>query len=260
MPGERADIGRDAGYKKTRDAWRDIWLGEADFEAELATLEYPRAQETLAYYTPLLPHGKPILEAGCGLGHLVHYLRGRGHDVIGLDYVPGALEIGLGHDPDMPLVAGDVHYLPFPDETFGAYLSFGVLEHFEHGPVPALQEAYRVLAPGGLLVLTIPYPNFVERLYELRRKLLPRPDLRAEYFETTYTHSQVADFVRQAGFEIEQQVPISHSYVWYGLGGPFRAEGYYANSRLADVMGNLSKALAPWFTCAASLTLARKPL
>ena len=53
------------------------------------------------------------------------------------------------YDPALKLQTGDVHALPYGDKSVHGYLSFGVLEHFEHGVGPALREANRVLASGG---------------------------------------------------------------------------------------------------------------
>jgi ubiquinone/menaquinone biosynthesis C-methylase UbiE len=45
-------------------------------------------------------------------------------------------------------VAGDVHAMPFPDESFNLIVSRGSLWFWENHPV-AFREIYRVLAPGG---------------------------------------------------------------------------------------------------------------
>jgi SAM-dependent methyltransferase len=248
-------------YARTRQAWRDIWAATG-FERELATLSYPRARALLRLYMPHLPKESPILEAGCGYAQIVYYLRQHGYNVIGLDYAPEGLTPTADQYPELPLHLGDVHQLPYADNSFGGYLSFGVVEHFEAGPAAAIAEAYRVLRPGGLLVLTVPHPNFVEDLVKLADRLFParvarRP--RAEYYETNFRHAQIADFVRAAGFVQLSAHPYSHSYTFYGLGGPFRGEGYYVTSGLAEACGRLGKRLLPWYTAFECLILARKP-
>lgn len=245
-------------YERTRQAWRDIWSGTA-FERELATLSYPRAQQLLNLYLPYLDQSAPILEAGCGPGHIVHYLRGRGYNAIGIDYAPEAVKAA---PRALPLHVGDVHHLPYPASYFGGYLSFGVVEHFEHGPGPALREAYRVLRPGGILVLTTPTPNFVEALRGLADRLIPartrnRPP-RAEYYETNYTGAQLAAQVTAAGFQVRRVVPYSHSFTFYGLGGAFRGPGYYETSRLAELAGAVGRRLFPWWTAFEVLVIGEK--
>ncbi|HCG73391.1 MAG TPA: 3-demethylubiquinone-9 3-O-methyltransferase, partial [Nitrospina sp.] len=57
------------------------------------------------------------------------------------------------------LAQTDVHALPFPKSFFGAYLSYGVVEHFPQGPQQAILEAHRVLKPGGLIFMMVPADN-----------------------------------------------------------------------------------------------------
>jgi len=111
--------------------------------------------------------GDLMLEGGCGLGQYVAYWAWRGRRVVGLDFAKRALARIKGWSPRAGLVAGDVARLPFPDETFDLYYSGGVVEHFEAGAEAALREAARVLKPGGVLLISVPYFS------PLRRALLP---------------------------------------------------------------------------------------
>ena len=57
-------------------------------------------------------------------------------------------------DPQrLPDTVGDVHTLPFSDNTFEFILCAEVLEHL-HTPHQAIAEMGRVLKPGGMLILT----------------------------------------------------------------------------------------------------------
>ncbi len=245
-------------YAKTRQAWRDIWIG-TEFDRELRSLEYPRSRELLDSYMPYLDKSAPTLEAGCGPGHIVYYLRERGYPTIGLDYAPEALAFTHARLPDLPLCVGDVHALPYPANSLGAVLSFGVVEHFEHGPIPALSEAFRVLKTGGVLVLTVPHPQFVEHLYVLRQRVAPTAEPRAGYYERTYTHGELADLVRKTGFTVELIKPIGHSYTFHGLHPIFRRAGtYYETSALAETAAAFSRRIIPWFAAFETLIVARK--
>jgi SAM-dependent methyltransferase len=249
-------------YEQTRQAWRDIWTG-TDFDRELKTLEYRRTQHLMDIYLPYLDRAALTLEAGCGMGQVVYYLRQRGYRAIGLDYAPEAVLPTHSRCPNLPLYVGDVHHLPFPSNCFGGYLSFGVVEHFEQGPGEALAEAYRVLRPGGTLILTVPHPNFVEGMRSVVNHLFParleRLGPRAEYYERTFHHDELFRHVVSAGFRTERLVPYAHSYTFYGLGGLFRGSGYYQTSRLAEFAGDIGRVLMPWTTAFASLIIAAKP-
>jgi hypothetical protein len=76
-----------------------------------------------------------------------------GRDVVGSEYLGSALasgqEInGLRHE--------DLQRLSFPDGTVDIVCSCDVLEHVPH-PARALNEIQRVLAPKGVLLLTVPF-------------------------------------------------------------------------------------------------------
>ena len=245
-------------YDSTRRAWEDIWDG-ASIQVELEAVAYARAQETISAYLPFLDRRDRHLEAGSGLSAIVFTLRQRGYNVHGLDYALNALLASRRYEDSLPLAAGDVHHLPYRDNCFGSYLSFGVLEHFEGGMLPALQEAYRVVRPGGVLVLTIPYPNLIHNLVQWRRKLSGAGPLTDDaFFESAYTRRQLHDLVTQAGFRLELSQPTSHAFTLWQLGGPFRAPGYYRTSLLAERLGALLKGLLPWPFNFSTLIVARK--
>jgi SAM-dependent methyltransferase len=86
---------------------------------------------------------------------------------------PPALHLGCGKKPIAGAVnvdpnpdrwgwvdvAADAHRLPFRDGCFGSVVSSHVLEHL-HSPDVALQEAARVLRPGGVMGHVIPDHRF----------------------------------------------------------------------------------------------------
>ena len=180
----------------------------------------------------------------------------------GLDYAENALRASRRYDAAaLPLgTAGDVHCLPYRDNTFGSYLSFGVLEHFEQGMLPALQEAHRVVKPGGVLVLTIPYPNVVYRLVQWRRSRAGSGPLTDDdFYESAYTQRELLDLVSHAGFAVEHSQATSQSFTLWGLGGLFREPGYYRTNWLAERMGAMLSRILPWAFSHATLVIARKP-
>jgi ubiquinone/menaquinone biosynthesis C-methylase UbiE len=241
-------------YDSTRQAWETIW-DSASIEVELKAVRYPRSMATIRAYAKYLPKDTPILEAGSGLSAVVITLREMGYPVVGLDYAVNALQVSRVYDPTLPLLAGDVHKLPVPDNSLGAYLSFGVLEHFEQGMGPALAEAYRVLQPGGVLVLTIPYPNVVQRLAAWRRG---RRLINEDFYESTYTRAALVQAVEAAGFTLCEALPTSHSFTLWGLGKWFRGPGYYETNRLAETMGGILRVVLPWAFNFMTLVIVRK--
>lgn len=244
-------------YDSTRHAWEHIWE-TASVEQELTTMQSTRAQRALHQYLPYLPTDDLILEAGSGLSAAVITLRRMGYRVIGLDYAVNALYASRQHTPDLPLVAGDVHHLPHGDHSLGAYLSFGVLEHFEHGMRDALREAYRVLKVGGVLVMTIPYPNLIWRIAQWKREREGRTLIDEDFYESTYTRAQLIAACNAVGFDVVDAVPTSHSYTLWSLGGIFQTAGYYQTSAIAESLGDVTRTLAPWTFNFMTMIIARK--
>lgn len=141
--------------------------------------------------------GKKILEIGSGCGALV--VRGRaayGLDMFGVEPSLGEFSANLSvcHDmlqhfglPTDCVLDAQGEALPFPDNFFDVIHSSNVLEHVAD-PEKTLQEAVRVLKPGGLLHIVVPnygswweghygilwWPNLSRRLGKLYTRLLGR--------------------------------------------------------------------------------------
>jgi demethylmenaquinone methyltransferase/2-methoxy-6-polyprenyl-1,4-benzoquinol methylase len=123
-----------------------------------------------------------VLDACCGTGDLAIGARGRGADVVGLDFSERMLERAARKEPQIEWVQGDVLALPFEDASFDAVtVGFGVrnVEDLEAG----VRELRRVLRPGGrlgILEITTPrgrlapfYRVWFDRVVPALGKVLP---------------------------------------------------------------------------------------
>lgn len=105
--------------------------------------------------------GGRILEVGCGPAVMTPDLLAMGFDVQGIDVsremVRRARQRMAGHplEKRCQFELGDVERLHFAPSTFNAVLCMGVLEYLPDYS-RALAEIRRVLAPGGVVVLTVP--------------------------------------------------------------------------------------------------------
>ena len=63
------------------------------------------------------------------MGSKVIYLK-KGFHLIDIDFVQSALKRLKRADPSTKLAACDIDDCSFPDDSFGAYLSHGVVEYF----------------------------------------------------------------------------------------------------------------------------------
>lgn len=102
--------------------------------------------------------GEKILEAGCGTCNLVLEIKKRGGEPIGLDNCPAALDICRRKDPTLKLVLADLRKnLTFPDNYFDKIACNNTLYAMpKNEQLFALKELYRILRPGGKIVISNP--------------------------------------------------------------------------------------------------------
>lgn len=101
--------------------------------------------------------GDSVLEVGCGTGVLAREVIkrvGTGGGVVGLDLSESMLTVARGICPDVDFRQGNAMSLPFDDESFDVVIASFVLM-FVPDPVKAVSEMWRVLRPGGRLVITV---------------------------------------------------------------------------------------------------------
>ena len=96
--------------------------------------------------------GERVLDIACGTGTSSSALTRTGATVVGLDFSPGMLEQARRKHSSVEFVEGDAMQLPFVSDEFDAVtISFGLRNVAD--PRAALDEMYRVLKPGGRLVI-----------------------------------------------------------------------------------------------------------
>lgn len=96
--------------------------------------------------------GERILDVAAGTGTSSAAIARTGATVVAVDLSPGMIEVGRRRHPKIEFVEADAERLPFGDDEFDAVtVSFG-LRNVQH-PHAALAEMYRVLKPGGRLVI-----------------------------------------------------------------------------------------------------------
>jgi len=94
-----------------------------------------------------------ILDAGCGTGGLLANVRTEAWKV-GVEISTEGIR--LARRRGIRLVRGSVSALPFADASFDAVVSIDVLCHSGVEERQAVEEAARVLRPGGLLIVQVP--------------------------------------------------------------------------------------------------------
>ena len=94
-------------------------------------------------------------DVGCGPGHLTAMLHDLGLDAFGLDLSLGMVDHARRAHPTLRFDEARMEALPVEDGTLGGVLAHYSLIHTPPGELPALlAELVRVLAPGGLLLVS----------------------------------------------------------------------------------------------------------
>jgi ubiquinone/menaquinone biosynthesis C-methylase UbiE len=142
----------------------DIWNQLYEDRSLLARVFQHRQALALQWVDRLgLEPGSPVLEVGCGAGHMAAALANRGFRVKAIDSVQSMVEMteqrllndGLRRTASAKV--GDVNSLHFEDQRFQLVVAVGVLDWVTN-PLGALREMVRVLKPGGCLIITCGHP------------------------------------------------------------------------------------------------------
>jgi uncharacterized protein YceH (UPF0502 family) len=113
--------------------------------------------------------GGPVVEVGCGPGHVTAYLADAGADATGIDLSPGMVSEARRRFPDGAYEVGDQRKLmrPTTAEGWAAVLAWYSLVHLAGSELPeAVGSLARPLAPGGWLVLGLHAGTGVRRVDE----------------------------------------------------------------------------------------------
>lgn len=104
-----------------------------------------------------------ILDVACGTGYGLALLADRGRSVVGADADFDALRTARtsGAIGSATVVRSDACHLPFGDASWDAVTSFETIEHL-HDRRAFVEEIRRVLAPGGVCVMSTPNANYTQ--------------------------------------------------------------------------------------------------
>jgi SAM-dependent methyltransferase len=132
------------------------------------------------------------LDVGCGRKPYEKTFFAGAEKYVGMDYLT---------DRSTPDVVGSATNIPLGDASFDTVVCTEVLEHVPD-PLKALREMYRVLKPGGYLILSTP-------MY------WPRHEVPYDYFR--YPYDGLLHLIKTSGLELTQLYNRGRSYAFIGL-------------------------------------------
>lgn len=132
-------------------------------------------------------------------------------------YIDTSLEVhqmARCRSPGLHTVAADVRHLPFAHDTFHGIVSNSTLDHFQSldDLLVSLKELFRVLRPGGQIILTL--DNLSNPIILLRSRLpfrlLKRLKIVPYYVGVTLGPHQLGRFLKENGFKVLEVGAIMH--------------------------------------------------
>ncbi|MFD5094860.1 class I SAM-dependent methyltransferase [Amycolatopsis thailandensis] len=144
----------------------------------------------------------PVVDVGCGPGHVTAHLASLGLDVAGVDLSPKMIEVARRQYPDLRFSVGSMTALDLPDGELGGLVAWWSIFHLPPEELPAVfAEFRRTLAHGGRLLVGF---------HVGEERLSP---------ETAYGHpvtydayllepGKVAELMEKAGFEVTARLTM----------------------------------------------------
>jgi len=118
-----------------------------------------REKKVLEYFDRLkLKNKSKVLELGFGAGLTSAKVYSQGYNVVGVDISSGLTDIAtqnckkIKSSGSYKFLVGDVEKLDFPDNHFDCVFGIGFI-HYLKNPLRCIQEAKRVLKPGGYFII-----------------------------------------------------------------------------------------------------------
>ena len=137
----------------------------------------------------------PVLELGCGSGVFLREMSERNptHHYFGIDRYGVALSYANQQPAALHLAKADLGHLPFANDSFSLLVALDVFDQRAVDLHQALQESWRILRPGGLLLLRVSAYPWLQSAHD-------------HAFNTgrRYARQEMGDRIHAAAFDLER--------------------------------------------------------
>jgi SAM-dependent methyltransferase len=200
---ERCGLGRLhplPGAEVLRSYYPDSYYGEpgTKFRGVIERLVRLVGSRHIGFLSRWLHPGARVLDVGCGRGVILGALADRGFEVHGVEL---SAEAARGADPRAKIrIASRLAEAGFDADSFDEVVIWHVLEHLDD-PRATLEEARRILRPGGRLIVAV--PNFASAQARWSDAAWFHLDLPRHLYH--FPVSALRELVGSCGFEIESE-------------------------------------------------------
>ena len=149
-----------------------------------------------------------VVEFGCGTGYFTKVIAQNAECVIATDLSDEMLEVArtqLKAFQNITIQKADCENVSFPSGKFDTVFMANVI-HFIENPFEALQESYRILKDGGLLLL-VDYTGYSMKWFEKMKlgiRFIKKCGMPPRYAQTNLSPDEFSFLVEGAGFTLEK--------------------------------------------------------
>lgn len=187
------------------EKWDAIWAEDSIEKYGAQSLRSEVAERKIELFKELnvtFHRQERVLEAGCGAATLVLNLAKQfGVAAFGVDLSREALRRADGSSRAVGIpfegALADARHTPFADDYFDKLISLGLIEHF-HTPQVVLAEHFRIIKPGGLIILMTPNRRS-SGVFD--RRLQQTLGIWPFGFQTEYSPEDLRKFSEASGFK-----------------------------------------------------------
>ncbi|OGR67267.1 MAG: hypothetical protein A2081_01340 [Elusimicrobia bacterium GWC2_61_19] len=192
-PGEIASIYVSDAYYRSPDP---MTCGYGDYLADEKNIKATFRRKMAGFEREAGGQKGRLLDVGCASGFFIETARESGWDASGVELSPLASAAARDR-AGLNVFTGALADAALPDGHFDAVTMWDVLEHFPD-PRADLRQAFRILKPGGLLVIQTPNAaSAIARLTGGRWACMQRPAEHLYFFSP----ATLGRLLRAAGFE-----------------------------------------------------------
>ncbi len=157
-------------YSENYAGWSDE-LSELHNKAliESHPIELASRNDALRQVKKFMPSARAVIvEIGCSNGYFIQDLARSFPEaaIIGADVVKDPLYRLAKKLPGIPLIRFDLLHCPLPDQSVDVLVMLNVLEHIKD-EMGALQKAFNILKPGGVLIIEVPASPGLHGAYDM---------------------------------------------------------------------------------------------
>lgn len=148
--------------------------------------------------------GERLLDVGCGDGGFISRVKDKFDKVYGLDISPVSVELCRKMGVEATQINLNQQAIPYPDDFFDTVASLEVIEHV-FDPLFFLKEIYRVLKPGGVLIISTPNIRKIQRIFSIIMGHFPRTSYDPVGFDGGHLHyftsKDLSQLILECGFK-----------------------------------------------------------